>query len=546
MASSLLLVLALLGLATEGRSMTIRGNEAKKHEPLSVLGTVVEEKGRLSESWKKKVSHVLQVEGIKNPENLTAVATFAGKKDLTYIDGAVMLGMSIKKHVPGYPMVAIVIEGMKPSYQQLLREAGWAVVVVPNWEADYCGPKCDLQFLGRWHDSFEKINAFRLPFRRVIFLDADTYVFQPKLKFVIDMYMPHGHIAMAMDGCKDIAHGHGFNEYNSGVMVYKPDLEMFMQMLDMVSHRERNDILDQSIINEAYSGKVVELPRNFNCVDILGVQPGQRVECQFRCGDDAVVSHFTGHPKPTAGKRMLLELIRRPTSPKIACTDTNFGSCTKWSEFYCDMRKHSGLLSSSLQSDLEYAGPCCHTPFDPKRDRHSCKECPAELSFGGSGSCKECPGPEQDVDGVYVKTTIKGSKLHGGKPIYMRLPRSGQEKPLFLYYFQHNTMWLLGDNYSTNMNPDVIAYAGKEAQCPRDAGAWHFLNRTGQRQMRPDVHCHATANGPEDPEHVAFNITGLWQLAAHSGWHVNITRGDWQRQALPTHNHFFTDMKISK
>ena len=99
--------------------------------------------------------------------------------------------------------------------------------------------------------------------------------------------------------------------------------------------------------------------------------------------------------------------------------------------------------------------------------RLSCKECPAELTVVGSGGCPNCPGPKQEVDGVFAKTNIKGSKLHGGKPIYMRVPRSGNEKPIFLYYFQHNTMWLLGDNYSTNMNPDVIAYAGKEAQCPR-------------------------------------------------------------------------------
>ncbi|CAK0824611.1 unnamed protein product [Prorocentrum cordatum] len=432
MVLSLLHAFVLLGLATQGRSVTIRAHETVEGNsgPSSVLEAAAD-KGRLTEAWKRKVSHVLQVENMTYSGNATAIVTYAGKKDLTYIDGAVMLGMSVRKHVPGFPMVAIVVEGMKPSYQQLLRDAGWAIAAVPNWEADYCGPKCDLQFLGRWHDSFEKRgvgNAFRLPFQRVLFLDADTYVFQPKLRSVIEMYLPDGHIAMAMDGCKDVAHGHGSDEYNSGVMVYSPSLELFMQMLDMVSHRERNDILDQNIINEAYRGKVVELHRNFNCVDIIGVQPGQRTECQFRCGDDAVVSHFTGHPKPTAGKRMLLELIRRPTSPRIACTNTNFGSCAKWSQFYCDMRQHSERLSSSLQADLEHAGPCCHTPFDPSKDRLSCKDCPAELSFVGAASCRGCPG-RADVNGAFVKTTIKGSKLHGGKPIYMRIPRSQGRSP---------------------------------------------------------------------------------------------------------------------
>jgi len=533
MASSLLPVLALLGLATEGRGMTIRERGALEAQSSA-------HKGRLDGIWMRQVAHVLKVQGITypgNPANQTAIVTFAGKKDLTYIDGAVMLGMSVQRHVPGFPMVAIVIERMKERHQQLLRDAGWTIVTVPNWDRDYCGSNCDLTFLGRWHDSFEKINVFRLPFRRVLFLDADTYVFQPKLRHLIEGHIAtamddridNGSIAMAMDGCKDIAHGHGKDEYNSGVMVFKPDLAVFMRMLDMVSHRERNDILDQNIINEAYSGKVIQLPRGFNCLDILGVQPGQRTECQFRCGDDAVVSHFTGHPKPTAGKRMLLELVRRPTSPGIACTDTNFGSCAKWSEYYCDMREHSEKLSSDLQQSLEYAGPCCHSPFDPEKDSPSCKDCPAELSFAGSRNCNECPGPDQDVDGIFRKTTIQSGKLHGGKPIYMRVPKTGEEKPIFLYYFQHNTMWLLGDNYSTNMNPDVIAYAGKEAQCPRDAGAWHFFNSSGQREMRPDVHCRETRFGPADPEHVAFNIT----------------RGEWQRQKSPTHPVGFLELGAS-
>jgi len=542
MPRSLLLVLALLGLAEECRGVAIHLEEARhapRHEPRRAVQAVGVGAGRLDKAFLERVSHVLQVDGIGNVSNATAIVTYAGKKDLTYIDGAVMLGMSVKKHVPGFPMVAIVVEGMKTNHQQLLRDAGWVVVAVPNWEADYCGPKCDLQFLGRWHDSFEKINAFRLPFRRVLFLDSDTYVFQSKIRDLLDGRaatamndrMDLGHIAMAMDGCKDIAHGHGENEYNSGVMIYKPDLAIFMRMLDTVSHRERNDVLDQNIINEVYRGKVIELPRNFNCVDIIGVQPGQRTECEFRCGDDAVVSHFTGHPKPTAQKRMLLELVRRPSSPRIACTNTNFGSCAKWSEFYCDMRKHSAQLSSDLQQSLEHAGPCCHSPYDPEKDRPSCKECPAELSFAGSRSCARCPGPDQDVDGVFVKTDIKPAKIHGGKPIYMRVPKSGKRKPVFLYYFQHNTMWLLGENYSTNMNPDVIAYAGKEAQCPRDAGAWHFLNISGERAMLPDVHCRETRFGPKDPENVAFSITG----------------GGWQRQKSPTHpSAALGDMSVGK
>lgn len=403
MVLSLLPVLALLGFVTEGRGMTIRGRRAleAKLEPMSfleeaaVLGTVFD---------------VLHVEGIRYPGNLTAIVTHAGKRDLTYIDSAVMLGMSIQKHVPGFPMVAIVVEGMKSRNQQLLRNAGWAIAPVPDWEFDRCGVSCGL------HDNFEKVNAFRLPFQRALFLDAETYVFSPKLRNIMDMHLPPGHIAMAMDGCK--------SEYNSGVALYRPDLAVFNQMLSMVpSHRGPDNILGRNLISEVYSGKVVEMPNEFNCVDIMAQKrPGRKTSCKF-CGRDAVVSRFIGASK-IEEEGMLLEFVRRPISPMLACPNTSSGSCSKWSEYYCDMRKHSEKLSSDLQLSLEHAGL--------SQDRLSCKECrPAAVVLSGS---KGLGTPEQDVDGMFVKTTVKAGELHGGKPIYMRAPKSGETTGMFLYY----------------------------------------------------------------------------------------------------------------
>eukprot|EP00959_Pyramimonas_sp_CCMP1952_P311991 6529442-Pyramimonas_sp.AAC.1 len=66
---------------------------------------------------------------------------------------------------------------------------------------------------------------------------------------------------MAPDGCK--------SEYNSGVMLFRPDLAVFRQMLELVVNRSREEVLDQNIINAAYAGKIKELDREFNCVDIM-------------------------------------------------------------------------------------------------------------------------------------------------------------------------------------------------------------------------------------------------------------------------------------
>jgi alpha-N-acetylglucosamine transferase len=203
----------------------------------------------------------------KKPEDLTALVTFAGMKKTEYLDGAVMLAHSLKKHAPGYPLVAIAIDGMKPEHQKQLENAGWQLVFVDNWEDEYCQQDCNQEFMKRWHDSFEKINIFRLGFGKVLFFDADTYVFSPRVKQLLTATrLKKDHIAMAPDGCKD--------EYNSGVMLFRPSVGIFRKMLEHVVTHKREQILDQNVINAAYAGKIMELDREFNCVDIMGVQPG--------------------------------------------------------------------------------------------------------------------------------------------------------------------------------------------------------------------------------------------------------------------------------
>merc|ERR1719291_1466565 len=217
-------------------------------------------------------------------------------------------------------------------------------------------------------------------------MDSDTYIFSGHVKWLVtQMKLPSSdHIALAKDGCKD--------EYNSGVMVYEPNLEAFKSMLTIVTQRRREQILDQSLVNSYYSGKILEIDRVFNCVDTVGIQPGQTRPCEHHCGREAVVAHFTGHPKPTSPKRRLLELVRRPGAPGLACMNTNFGSCGKWAEYYCDIRRHSRRLSPDLKDQLKNTGHCCLPKLSSGLDKRAarklgyatCMECPATLKIWAS------------------------------------------------------------------------------------------------------------------------------------------------------------------
>jgi len=488
--------------------------------------------------WIQKVSSLLPGNGIPNQKSATAVVTFAGKKNPEYIDGAVMLAMSVKEYLPEYPMVALIIEKMKNKYKTLLKNAGWQAVTVPNWDREYCGKDCDAEFLGRWHDSFEKINAFRLPFARVLFMDSDTYIFRSHVKWLVTkLELPDGHIAMAKDGCKD--------EYNSGVMLFRPNLTVFQQMLKMVTERRREQVLDQNLVNSAYHGKIVEIDREFNCVDTVGIQPGTKGKpCEHQCSKNAVIAHFTGHPKPTAAKRRLLELVRRPGAPALACVNTNFGSCAKWSEFYCDIRKHSRSLSDELQQQLKGTEPCCHPDrFAEKvgkkfneRNWETCLECPATLKIWSHHTKGEeqhwseaMRGNIQSLEGSYVKTNIPSRKFNGGKPIYIH-QGSPSKTPLYMFYIQPAVLWAIGWNYTEK---NGIGFAGMDAQCPRDTKYWSIHNGNGFERRHIDIRqAKNLHNPPNDASHIVWNVTShSWERERVVWEHENATDNDEEDEA---------------
>jgi len=501
MRCSRLLALALAGIVDVCQSKTIL--DKKSHVRA------------LTAEWVENMSHILPMDltprdnhtpfysELQFPHHHTAVVTFAGKNNTEYIDGAVMLGMSAQKYLPDYVRVAMIIKGMNQKNRILLRKAGWKLITVPDWESEYCGEGCDEEFFGRWHDSFEKINAFRLPFKRVLFMDSDTYIFKDRVRWLVEkIQLPSvDHIAMAKDGGKD--------EYNSGVMVFKPDLEVFKAMLLMVTQRRREQILDQTLINDYYKGKIFPIDRMFNCVDTVGIQPGQTKPCEHHCSKNAVIAHFTGHPKPTSPKRRLLELVRRPGAPALACMHTNFGSCGKWSEYYCDIRKHSNRLSTELRNELGSLGTCCHSSMVSRKERRwarkngkwrdeTCLECPATLKLWA-------PNPNLTmIAGSYMKTTIPTRKFNGGRPIYINRDRDMKNAPLYLFFMQEQLAWAIGANYRSNQ---VYGFASKEAQCPRDTTLWLFHNGTGFERKKMNIRQgHNWHHAPKDTDHIVWNV----------------------------------------
>jgi len=286
--------------------------------------------------------------GYLGTTNTTAVVTHAGKDYLDYIDGATMLGLTLKKHLPEVPRFAMVIKEMNKGFKEQLRNAGWHIIEVEDWGKDHCGEDCGGGFLGRWGDSFEKLNVWRFPFERVLFLDADMYILRDGIQDILDLQLGPGQIAMTPDGCKP--------EHNSGMLLFRPDVKVFARLLENIAiHSGGREVLDQTVINMEYRDNILSMHKKYNCVDYSADW-----RCPLTCGNDTVIAHFTGTPKPTRQNHFNLEWVRTasPINGSERCIHTNRGNCATWPLFFCDMKRSQAFLSRNLQRALNETGEC--------------------------------------------------------------------------------------------------------------------------------------------------------------------------------------------
>jgi len=135
----------------------------------------------------------------------------------------------------------------------------------------------------------------------------------------------------------------------------------------------------------------------------------------------------------------------------------------------------------------------------------SCAECPSTLMLSASSASLAGYG------GEYVKTSIPSTKFNGYRPIYLNMYSDVDVQPLYLFFIQERLSWSLGLDYKLN---SVFAYAGMEAQCPRDASMWSFFNGVGFDRKHFDVKNGVNGHdAPNGTEHIAWNVdTKMWEL----------------------------------
>lgn len=103
-------------------------------------------------------------------ESAHAYATIVYNDDAGYATGACVLAQSLRETGTAHPLVAIVTPHVGARARRMLRAAGWQLRDV-NAIVDPQRPLADM-----WHYALTKLEVWRMPYARVLYLDADTLV----------------------------------------------------------------------------------------------------------------------------------------------------------------------------------------------------------------------------------------------------------------------------------------------------------------------------------------------------------------------------------
>ncbi|KAI5848300.1 nucleotide-diphospho-sugar transferase [Tricharina praecox] len=214
---------------------------------------------------------------------------------------AVMLAYSIQKHNDLKAMDAELVllvredekDGVTAENKTRLEKAGWTVRVAK--ELEFQG--VDTGKIRPWHrHNLNKLHLWSwTEYEKILFIDADV-VCKGSLAELWDM---PGEFAAAPDVWWNILTD---NRFNSGVVVFRPSMETFNDMIPKMSdpnYHSPNDA-DQAFLNAYYKFRYFGLPYKYNF---------NLVMYQFhrstwdKLWDEAVLIHFTMRkPSPNPAK----------------------------------------------------------------------------------------------------------------------------------------------------------------------------------------------------------------------------------------------------
>jgi alpha-N-acetylglucosamine transferase len=173
----------------------------------------------------------------------------------------------------------------------MLRRAGWNIVPVEG----IISPLLFSFSYSRYSlaQMYTKFQIWRLTsYEHVVYLDSDTIVLRDPMPA---LEIAYGLVKGDIPGMV-IDLGFCWNYYyNAGVMVVRPSMGVFRDLLFYRNWRLYNHVLaEQEFLNTYYYGKIVAIPRELN---VPAYYHGN-VSCALVDADTTVIGHYNGETKP--------------------------------------------------------------------------------------------------------------------------------------------------------------------------------------------------------------------------------------------------------
>ena len=189
-------------------------------------------------------------------------------------------------------IVLLVGNPIQISEFHMLRRAGWTVIPVEAIVSPLVYSFDHNKYtMARMYTKFQ---IWRLTsYEHVVYVDSDTIVLRdpmPALERAYELVKgdPPGMVL-------DLGFCWSREYYNAGVMVVKPSVRVFRDLIFYRNWRLYNNFLaEQEFLNIFYNGRIVAIPRELN---VPAYYHGN-VSCALIDADTTVIAHYNGEEKP--------------------------------------------------------------------------------------------------------------------------------------------------------------------------------------------------------------------------------------------------------
>jgi len=216
-----------------------------------------------------------------------------------FLPGILALDYSLKKFNPGAELLVLAVEDISPDIISLLEKNSFHIRKIqeiknpyqPEWEER--GLRC----------MFSKLKIFDLTeFDKVVYIDADMLVCEN----IVPLF-DAPHMSAVIAGAV-IPENSNWTKLNAGMLVVKPDRNLFDDMLSKIGTLESEAKEDQSFLHSYYpewpGDTTLHLDQKFNIaapyLDQYAQLPGYRFSFQNECPNIENISiiHYWGANKP--------------------------------------------------------------------------------------------------------------------------------------------------------------------------------------------------------------------------------------------------------